>query len=632
MNRTLSALMALSLVLAMAAELRADAGGAVFGPSAPLNSNAATDSGLDLFVRTATDGSGNWVAVWVSTDSLGGTIGSDEDILTAYSSDDGATWSAPARLNTNAGTDGTAADVAPAVATDGAGTWIAVWESRATIGGIGSDEDILRAVSVDNGVNWSVPAPVNTNATTDSGNDMAPRIATDGATWIVVWSSTDTLGGTVAADLDIFVAASADAGATWSAVAPLNTNAATDAGSDDAPTIVTDGAGVWVAAWESSDTLGGTVGSDFDVLFARSVTGGATWTAPAALNSNAGGDSGADRQVALATDGAGVWVAAWRSTDKLGNTIGDDGDILRAVSETDGATWSAPAALNSNAASDSGDDRRPSIATDGSGRWLAAWESDDTLGGTLGADVDILIARSTDNGVDWGAPEAADSGASADSGDDRNAEVMGNGLQTWIAVWDTDDTLTATIGSDHDLLFVVSTGVCAPVPLAGCRGPTAPGKGVFTVVDKLPNDGDKVTFKWIRGEQTLTADFGSPDTTTDYALCTYDGGGTFVHGIIAPAGGSCAGVPCWRAASTRGWKYSDRDRTPCGIRTIILREGAEGKAKIQVKAEGIAVNSPALPLTLPVTVQLQASNGECWEAQYSAPLISSSTKFRAKPD
>ena len=52
-----------------------------------------------------TDGAGNWVAVWDSGDSLGGTIGTDHDILVSRSSDAGATWTAPAALNTNAATD-----------------------------------------------------------------------------------------------------------------------------------------------------------------------------------------------------------------------------------------------------------------------------------------------------------------------------------------------------------------------------------------------------------------------------------------------------------------------------------------------------------------------------------------------
>ena len=55
--------------------------------------------------------------------------------------------------------------------------------------------------------------------------------------------------------------------------------------------------------------------------------------------------------------------------------------------------WTDPAALNTNATSDSGGDRDPQVTTDGAGNWVAAWESEDSLGGTIGTDEDILVAR-----------------------------------------------------------------------------------------------------------------------------------------------------------------------------------------------------------------------------------------------
>ena len=136
---------------------------------------------------------------------------------------------------------------------------------------------------------------------------------------------------------------------------------------------MTDGAGNWVAVWASGDWLGDTIGTDYDILVARSTDAGATWTAPEALNSNAASDSGGDYSPQLATDGAGNWVAVWESTDWLGDTIDTDYDILVARSTDAGATWTAPAALNSNAASDLLGDYDPQVATDGAGSWVAVW-------------------------------------------------------------------------------------------------------------------------------------------------------------------------------------------------------------------------------------------------------------------
>jgi hypothetical protein len=178
----------------------------------------------------------------------------------------------------------------------------------------------------------------------------------------------------------------------WSYPAALNTNAATDSGSDYYAQVTTDGVGNWVAVWQSDDSLGGTIGADSDILIARSTDSGATWTAPAALNTNAATDSGSDYYAQVTTDGAGNWVAVWQSDDSLGGTIGADSDILIARSTDSGATWTPPAALNTNAATDSGSDYYAQVTTDGAGNWVAVWQSDDSLGGTIGADSDILNA------------------------------------------------------------------------------------------------------------------------------------------------------------------------------------------------------------------------------------------------
>ena len=63
-----------------------------------------------------------------------------------------------------------------------------------------------------------------------------------------------------------------------------------------------------------------------------------------------------------------------------------------------------PAALNSNAASDSGTDESPQVTTDGAGNGVAVWHSYEDLGGTIGTDMDIPVTRSTDNGTNWSAP------------------------------------------------------------------------------------------------------------------------------------------------------------------------------------------------------------------------------------
>jgi len=342
-------------------------------------------------------------------------------------------WSYPAALNTNAATD-SGNDLEPQVATDGAGHWVAVWISTDTLGGtIGGDGDILVARSTDNGATWTDPAALNTNAATDSGGDSGPQVTTDGAGhWVAVWQSNDTLGGTIGTDMDILMARSTDNGVTWTDPAALNTDAATDSGNDNRPQVTSDGGGKWVAIWGSGD-----------VLVARSTDNGATWTDPAALN-----NSGSSRFPQMTTDGAGNWVAVWQSYDSLGGTIGTDPDILVARSTDNGATWTDAAALNTNAATDSEHDEYPQVTTDGKGNWVAVWMS--CVPASCSTDTDIQMAWSTDNGATWTDPAALNTNAGALN---WYPQVTTDGWGSWVVVWTSRDSLGGTIGADWDILY-----------------------------------------------------------------------------------------------------------------------------------------------------------------------------------
>ena len=127
----------------------------------------------------------------------------------------------------------------------------------------------------------------------------------------------------------------------------------------------------------------------------------------------------------------------WESDDTLGDTIGPDYDILVARSIDDGVNWSAPMALNTNAASDSGTDSFPHVATDGAGRWVAVWMSTDALGGPPGGDFDILTARSVNGGVTWSTPvriAGADAGPGFDGSPVVAVDTAGNTSPVWTMV------------------------------------------------------------------------------------------------------------------------------------------------------------------------------------------------------
>lgn len=137
-------------------------------------------------------------------------------------------------------------------------------------------------------------------------------------------------------------------------------------------------------------------------------------------------DAGEDYRPSLASDGQGTWIVAWYSDDTLGGTIGDDLDILYSRSLENGA-WSSPAPLNSAAVTDTIPEGHVSVTTDSSGTWLAVWAS-----ATSASTARIVAARSTDKGETWDAENevAAVPGVSF-----VNPVVTSSPSGHWIVAW-----------------------------------------------------------------------------------------------------------------------------------------------------------------------------------------------------
>lgn len=408
----------------------------------PLNTNADTDVELDGNPSLAGDSEGNMVAVWSSSNLQNNNIGIDGDIFAAYSSDAGATWSDPVEVTPDPATD-TAADQTPVVATDGAGNWVAVWISDNTLGGvIGNDFDLLFSRSTDNGMTWSIPTYLNSAAPTSNATDADPVIAAAGNNvFVVAWYSSASLGTVFTNDFDIHYARSTNGGASWKDEQLLNTDGDTDSRFDQYPGITTDGNGNWVVMWLGE-------GEDFvyEVLVARSTNDGKSWKNQQVIGMGSS-------QPRIASDGNGNWVAVWTYLNAISKGVVPDNDIAVSRSSDDGKTWTEQELLNSEAETDEHNDQKPTITSDGNGKWLATWTSNNPLDGGAPDDFDIHEARSDDNGQNWTNAKQLHDNASSDLGSDVNSTVVATDADAWLAVWESYETFGGTLGSDADIVF-----------------------------------------------------------------------------------------------------------------------------------------------------------------------------------
>ncbi len=456
-------------VLAIALSAHASAGGSAdLAPSDPalLNTTGAADAGSDQSPAIATTSDGVAVAVWDTNDTFGGTIpvtGNGRNIAIARSSDDGETWTAPFALTTS----GSRQSSSPSIATDGEGVWVIVFASRIATGSDGIRQDIFYSLSVDDAITWSSPEPLDAAyAASSTGEEQAPSIVSLGdGEWVVAWESESDLninGVLIGPDSDILISRSEDDAGSWSSPTPLRLGyAAGDNGDDSAVHLATDGQGRIVAVWSSTDTLARfnetNLGTDSDVLVARSSSRGINWSFPSPLNSYAAIDPNSDTAPAIATDLMGAWIAVWQSAyGGPGNVYGQDLDLWTSVSVKEGDLWSESSPLVPSYAQTSANDTAPALGTDTLGNWVVVWASRNPLGvngqPAIGEDDDVLVSFSNTAGVVWSDPAPLNTNAGSDGLASDDATAIGvDRSGRWIVPWVSDNPTFG--GSDNDLLY-----------------------------------------------------------------------------------------------------------------------------------------------------------------------------------
>lgn len=219
------------------------------------------------------------------------------------------------------------------------------------------------------------------------------------------------------------------------------------------------------------------------------------------------------------------------------------------------------------------------------------------------------------------------SGTAADMNGDGKTDILTNEMLGNGVLPAAEDTGNLVVLSGD----VITNGIqpiCGATPEVGCLWGAA-GKSVVTLKN-VGGKGDRFKWKWIG--QTAVSDFLDPlGLQTHYAACVWDATGLILT-ATAPAGVTCNGLPCWRPGS-KGFTYVSSGGPPEGIDRIRLKEGTGTKGKVVLKARGPLLQTPTLPLTLPVTVQVHADDGiapECWEATYVEAKKNDAVKFKAR--
>jgi cysteine-rich repeat protein len=273
--------------------------------------------------------------------------------------------------------------------------------------------------------------------------------------------------------------------------------------------------------------------------------------------------------------------------------------------------------------------------------------------------VDFSPCPSCGNGVVEGAEECDDGNVTDCDGCDSNctfSSTCGNGIRCGAEQCDPpagtpnaaccdatchyraantpcDDGELCTHGDACD-----AAGACAgsatPLPMLQCRQPPA-GRSSLQIVDSSPDEADRVTWRWEKGQLNSVADFGDPQASTSYALCVYDqsDASPLRLAIDVGAGGLCPARPCWKS-SGNGFRYAARTAAASGsgVTEFTLATGADNQARLALLGKGAALSLPRLPFAPPVSVQLRNTAGACWGATYSTPTVNNVVEYSAKSD
>lgn len=336
---------------------------------------------------------------------------SARDVTFSRSTDGGANWSTPVKLNTN--TAGASDSISASMCRDGQNLYVVFRDDRNNTS-INEQNDVYFQKSTNGGVNWlSSDVRINT-PTAGTVNARYPQICCNGQNVVVAW--TDERASTNQYK-DVRIQRSSDGGANWLA-SDVNVRDAT-AGSEAATLrIECCGSNVYLV-W--TDTRNHTINSD--IYFTASKDDGATWlTNNLRLNTDTAGTAAAQLPM-LSCQGNDVY-AVW--SDGRNGKI----DVYYQRSTNNGTSWlSTDLRINTDTAGGSYS-INPFICCEG-GHVYITWADDRNSSGNH----DTYFRRSTNSGASFISPDvriSTDTAGSAQNSVPWMSCSAGSVFVTWV--------------------------------------------------------------------------------------------------------------------------------------------------------------------------------------------------------
>ncbi|MBL4847580.1 MAG: exo-alpha-sialidase [Planctomycetes bacterium] len=426
------------------------------------------------------------------------TPANNYDIYVARSSDEGATWSAGARVDD---ATGTRAQRSASLAIDSSGNLSCAWIDTRNRW----SDDVYVTQSTDGGVTWSA----NTRPNDDPGRqtDVALALTQSGLVACLYTDSRNYHLNLDVTNTDVFVSSSGDGGSTWGAdLSPVVDGSFR---SQNTPSLAGGLGNTLFAAWRDERLL------NTGLFFSSSADGGATWSANQKLkNTVASGYSiaalgtevvaiwrGTNVELRYSADGGASWSATATLSDSLVGSRQDTvvaigsgvifsawydtrdgfGDVYSTVSTDGGVTWSANVKINSNTGVVGAN--KPTVAVGPTGDLICAWTEN------TGGNSSVNFSRSTDGGATWSTSVQIKTNAGTLFKPNVSVDAAGNVLCVYVGL----------IGGDKGIHLGRSTDNGAT--WTNTRLSDAPVSGNVFDVPKVRVAGGYVHVAWVDGRK-----------------------------------------------------------------------------------------------------------------------------------